>query len=43
MWSELCGSCEGQLEIAGARHVRLRIVSGAGDPDTDAEFEARWA
>ncbi len=43
MWSELCGSCEGQLEIAGAQHVRLRVLSGGGDTDADAEFEARWA
>jgi hypothetical protein len=42
MWSELCGSCEGQLEIAGARHIRMRVLSGGGDADTDAEFEARW-
>jgi hypothetical protein len=43
MWSELCGSCEAQLEIAGARHIRFRTVSGAGETDTDSEFEARWA
>jgi hypothetical protein len=42
MWSELSGSCEGQLEIAGARHVRLRNLSGAGDTDVDAELEAHW-
>ena len=42
MWSELCGSCEGQLEIAGARHVRLRVLWGGGETDANAEFEAHW-
>jgi hypothetical protein len=43
MWLELSGSCEAQLEAAGARHVRIRTLSGAGENDADAEFEARWA
>ena len=43
MWSELTGSCESLLEIAGAQHVRIRAVQGAGDGDSDAELEAHWA
>jgi hypothetical protein len=43
MWSEITGSCESLLEIAGAEHVRLRAVSGALDGDSHAEFEAHWA
>jgi hypothetical protein len=43
MWSELYGSCEAQLEIAGAQHVRLHVLSGGTDADTASEFEARWA
>lgn len=42
MWSELAGSCESLLEVAGAQHVRLRLTSGGRDGDDDAEFEARW-
>lgn len=42
MWSELAGSCESLLEIAGAKHVRLRLVSGGQNTDTSAELEARW-
>jgi hypothetical protein len=43
MWSELYGSCEAQLEIAGAQHVRLHVLSGGTDADTASAFEARWA
>jgi hypothetical protein len=42
MWTELAGSSESLLEIAGAKHVRLRIVNGGRDGDQGAEFEARW-
>lgn len=42
MWSEFAGASEALLEIAGAKHVRLRIVSGGSDGDDRAEFEARW-
>jgi hypothetical protein len=43
MWTELAGSSEALLEIAGAKQVRLRIVKGGGDGDEGAELEARWA
>jgi hypothetical protein len=43
MWNEIAGSCESLLEIAGAKFVRLRIVSGGGDESDSAEMEARWA
>lgn len=42
MWTEVAGSSEALLEIAGARHVRLRITSGGRDGDESAELEARW-
>jgi hypothetical protein len=43
MWFEVSGACEAQLELAGAQHVRMRTLSGAGEHDTAAELEARWA
>lgn len=43
MWSELVGSCGSLLEIAGGRHIRLRVVSGGGDGDDAAVLEAHWA
>jgi hypothetical protein len=42
MWSELAGASEALLAAAGAKHVRLRIVSGGHDRDESTEFEARW-
>ena len=42
MWSEVAGSCESLLEIAGAANVRIRLLQGARDGDSNAEFEARW-
>jgi hypothetical protein len=42
MWAELAGSSEALLEIAGAKHVRLRITNGGRDGDESAELEARW-
>jgi hypothetical protein len=42
MWMELAGSCESLLEIAGARDVELRLVSGGLDGNAYAVFEARW-
>ncbi len=43
MWTELAGSSEALLEIAGAKHVRLRIANGGRDGDEGAELEAHWA
>jgi hypothetical protein len=42
MWSELIGSCESLLEIAGAKHVRLRALDGGRDGDASLNVEARW-
>jgi len=42
MWAELAGSSEALLEIAGAKHVRLRTTSGGRDGDDGVELEARW-
>lgn len=42
MWSELLGSCGSMLAIAGAKHIRARVVSGGGDSD-GAVLEAHWA
>jgi len=42
MWSELAGSCESLLEIAGAKHVRLRMLTGGAD-GPNAEFDAHWS
>ena len=43
MWSELVGSCESLLEIAGAKHVRSHIIEGGGNGDAGIVLEARWA
>lgn len=42
MWSELAGSSEALLEIAGARQVQVRWLSGSREGDQDHEFEAHW-
>lgn len=43
LWLEIFGSIEMYLELAGATHVRLRVVSGAGATDDHAELQAHWA
>lgn len=42
MWSELAGSSEAMLIVAGARQVRVRAVSGGQDGDDHHELEAEW-
>jgi hypothetical protein len=42
MWAELVGSCEMQLELAGAKHVRIRVISGTKNGDVNSELEAHW-
>jgi hypothetical protein len=42
MWSELVGSSEALLEIAGARHVQVRWLSSSREHSSDHEFEAHW-
>jgi hypothetical protein len=43
MWSELAGSSQALLEVAGARQVRLRSLSGGRDGDAECELDAHWA
>ncbi len=43
IWLDVAGGCEAALEVAGARDVKLRILSGARDGDEGAEFEALWS
>ncbi len=42
MWSELLGSSESLLEIAGAKSVRLHVLNGGGDHDSMIQMVARW-
>jgi hypothetical protein len=42
MWSELAGSSESLLEVAGAHRVRVRPLSGGQDGDDHHELEAHW-
>ena len=43
LWAELAGSCEALLEMAGAKHVRLRVTQGGRNGDDHCEMEAHWA
>jgi len=43
LWAELSGSCEVLLELAGAQHVRLRVIRGGRNGDSECEMEAHWA
>ncbi len=43
LWAELAGSCEVLLEMAGAKHVRLRVAKGGRTGDSACEMEAHWA
>jgi hypothetical protein len=42
VWNDLIGSCSALLELAGAREVRVRVMSGGRDGDTDADLAAFW-
>jgi len=42
MWSELAGSSQALLEVAGAQRVRLRGLAGGRDGDSECELEAHW-
>jgi hypothetical protein len=42
MWCELFGGTEKLLELAGAKHIRTRILAGGGDGDTSAELAGHW-
>ena len=43
MWSEVLGSCVQLLEIGGAKHVRIRVLSGGSDSDDAMEATAHWS
>ena len=43
LWAELSGSCEVLLEMAGAKHVRLRVMKGGHTGDDVCDMEAHWA
>jgi len=42
LWAELAGSCEVLLELAGAKHVRLRVTRGGRTGDAECEMDAHW-
>ena len=42
MWAEVIGASEQLLEMAGAKHIRVRTLDGGNDEDY-AEIEARWS
>jgi hypothetical protein len=42
LWVEVFGAAEMYLELAGANHIRIRVVSGAGPTDSSAEVQAHW-
>ena len=42
MWSELAGSSEALLELAGARQAHVRWLTGNRGTAADHEFEAHW-
>jgi hypothetical protein len=42
MWWEAFGAAEMFMELAGARHVRTRIVRGGEDPDEFSELTMHW-
>src|SRR5262249_46979943 len=42
MWNELVGSCETQLELAGAQHVRMRMLEGGHNNEARCKLEAHW-
>ncbi|MBL8677928.1 MAG: hypothetical protein JNK05_02085 [Myxococcales bacterium] len=43
MWTEVLGSSEALLAIAGAKHVRAQLVRGGDDAACECVMEARWA
>jgi len=42
LWAELAGSCEVLLEMAGAKHVRLRVIKGGRTGESACEMDAHW-
>jgi hypothetical protein len=42
IWVDVLGGCEAALTAAGAKNVRLTVVSGGREGDENMEAEARW-
>lgn len=42
LWLEQLGGCEELLTLAGARHPRVRVVSGGQNGDSFMELESSW-
>jgi hypothetical protein len=42
VWNDLIGSSTALLEMAGAKEVRVRVLSGGRDDDTETELAAFW-
>lgn len=42
MWWEAFGAAEMFMELAGAKHIRTRIIRGGGDADEMAEVTMHW-
>ena len=42
IWQDVLGGCEGALQAARARDVRIRFLEGAGDGDPHASLEAYY-
>jgi hypothetical protein len=42
LWLDVAASCEMYLELSGAKHVRTRILSGAGPEDDGMAVQAHW-
>lgn len=43
LWVEIFGSSEMFLELAGATHVRTRLLAGGQNTDDYADLQAHWA
>ncbi len=43
IWQDVLGGCEGALEAARARELRIRIAEGGGDGEAQAAIEAYYA
>jgi hypothetical protein len=42
MWTEVAGSIEGFMELAGGKDVTVRITEGGHDDESAATMIARW-
>jgi len=43
MWNEIFGATEMVMELAGAKHIRSRVLAGGSDGDDTADFAGHWA